>query len=175
VLDTREVYQNPWIRVREDQVLRPDGSPGIYGVVECEPAVAVVALTSASEVYLVGQYRYTTQTYSWEVVSGYANPGEDTLDAAKRELREEAGLAAAAWTSLGTCEVSNSVTDQFAFIYLAQGLTPMPASPDATEQLTVRLATLREALAMAQSGAISQAVSATAVFRAWHQLNPVEA
>lgn len=170
VIDTREVYTNAWIRVREDRVLRPDGTPGIYGVIEFEPAVAVVAVSDDREVYLVGQYRYPTQTYSWEVISGYANEGEDTLTAARRELREEAGLTAEHWMDLGVCEISNSVTDQFAFMYLATGLSAVTASPDATEDLAMRRLPLLDAVRMAQSGEIAQSVSATAVFRAWHRL-----
>ena len=171
VIETREVYQNHWIRVREDSALRPDGSPGIYGVVECEPAVAVVAVGDDGRVHLVGQYRYATDAYSWEVVSGYAESGEDLLEAARRELREEAGLTASDWTRLGTAEISNSVTDQIAFIFLARGLTAADAAPDATEDLELRTVLLSEALRMAHEGEISQSVSALAIYRAWHHLN----
>src|SRR5262249_45758250 len=90
VTGTREVYQNPWIRVREDQVIRPNGAPGIYGVVESTPAVGVVAVTTDERVYLVGQYRYTVEEYSWEIITGYSAAGEDLLAGAARELREEA-------------------------------------------------------------------------------------
>ena len=162
---TREVYKNPWIRVREDAVTRPDGSPGIYGVVEFEPAVAIVALTEEDEVYLVGQYRYPTQSFSWEVVEGYALPGETPLQAAQRELREESGLGAAEWTALGHIEISNSVTDQIGFMFLARGLTAGESSPDATEQLTLTKAPLREALAAAAAGGIFDAFSLCALLR----------
>ena len=91
VLETRQVYANPWMRVREDQVLRPNGTPGIYGVVEFVSAVGVVALTLNEQVYLVGQYRYPTDGYSWEIVTGYADPSEELVRSAQRELREERG------------------------------------------------------------------------------------
>src|SRR3712207_1206300 len=71
VLSSRLVYENPWIHVREDQVLRPDGSPGIYGVVEMSAAVGVVALGAGQRAYLVGQYRYATDRDSWEIVAGF--------------------------------------------------------------------------------------------------------
>jgi hypothetical protein len=90
VLGTRQVYANPWMRVREDQVLRPNGTPGIYGVVEFVPAVGVVALTGDEQVYLVGQYRYPTNGYSWEIVTGYADPSEElvrSVGAARRSMR----------------------------------------------------------------------------------------
>src|SRR5205085_1690176 len=130
VLGTRPIYENPWIRVREDRVIRPDGQPGIYSVVEFQPAVGIVALTENEQIYLVGQYRYPTETYSWEFVSGYCEPGEDLLEAAKRELREEAGLTATEWTALGHSEISNSSTDQVGYIYLARGLTAGEPHPD---------------------------------------------
>ena len=103
VLGTREVYLNPWIRVREDKVLRPDGEPGIYSVVEFQPAVGIIALTNDEQIYLVGQYRYPTGTCSWEFISGYCEPGEELLVAARRELSEETGLTATRWTALGAC------------------------------------------------------------------------
>jgi 8-oxo-dGTP pyrophosphatase MutT (NUDIX family) len=170
VLDTREVYRNPWIRVREDQVLRPDGHPGIYGVIETEPAVAIVALTEDERVYLVGQYRYPTQTYAFEVISGFAEAGEELLAAAQRELREEAKLQALKWVSLGRSEISNSVTDQVGFVWLARGLSPCDGTPEGTEELTLKTLPLAEAVRAAQSGEIHQALTVVALFRAWHYL-----
>lgn len=170
MLDTREVYRNPWITVREDQVVRPDGEPGIYGVVECRPAVGIVALTPDGQVWLVGQHRYATDEYSWEIVSGFADPGEDVLEAARRELAEEASLAAAEWTLLGRAEISNSVTDQVGFVYLARDLSTCEAAPDGTEELKLRLVPLDEALRMALDSEVRQAFSAAAIFRAWHYL-----
>ena len=152
--------------MREDQVVRPDGSPGIYGVVEFEPAVAIVALTDDGSVHLVGQFRYPTQSYSWEVIEGYAHPGESPEDAAARELREESGLTATEWASLGHIEISNSVTDQIGFMYLARGLRTGPNSPDATEQLTLQTVPFDEALAAALDGRIFDAFSICALTRA---------
>ena len=170
VLSTREVYANPWIRVREDQVLRPNGSPGIYGVVHCENAVGMVAVTDDGQVYLVGQYRYPTDEYSWEFPTGTANPGEPPLESARRELREETGLTAARWTPLGRVQVSNSVTDQVGYLYLAQDLTRGDAEPDETEDLVVRTLPLEEAVAQAVSGEISQAFAVVGLLRAWSVL-----
>lgn len=170
MIDTREAYRNPWIRVREDRVLRPDGSPGIYGVVEFEPAVAVVALTDDERVYLVGQYRYTTDNYSWEIVTGYADAEEDVLEAAKRELREETGLTASEWTALGHIEISNGVTDQLGFLFLARGLADGPSAPDDTEELAVKTTPLPDVMRQAQAGAIFDGFSLAGLYRAWHHL-----
>src|SRR5947209_4353356 len=110
-LSRRLVYQNPWIVVYEDQVRRPDGHPGIYGVVHYQNrAVAVVAVDDQDRVLLVGQYRYPLDLYSWEIPEGGAGPGEDTLEAARRELREETGFSASHWQEILRAHLSNSVS-----------------------------------------------------------------
>jgi 8-oxo-dGTP pyrophosphatase MutT (NUDIX family) len=163
-LSSREVYANPWIRVREDQVLRPDGSPGIYGVVTTHLAVGVVALTEADEVVLVGQWRYTLGAFSWEIVEGGAHPGEDGLTAIRRELVEEAGYEAEHWERLGRdIAISNSVTDEIAQVWLARGLRGVPDDPDPTEELEVRHVPLDVALAMIDRGEITDAITSIAL------------
>jgi 8-oxo-dGTP pyrophosphatase MutT (NUDIX family) len=159
-LASREVYTNPWITVREDEVLRPDGSPGIYGVVSTALAVGVLALTDDEHVVLVGQWRYTLDEYSWELVEGGAHDGEDGLAAARRELREEAGYEAAHWERLGgDLAVSNSVTDERAELWVARGLTPVPADPDPTEALQVRHVPVDEAVAMVARGELTDVLT----------------
>lgn len=170
-LETREVYKNPWIRVREDRVLRPDGKPGIYGVVEMNVATAVVALTSEREVVMVGQWRYPFDRYTWEVIEGGAEAGEPPRDAAERELREEAGLGAGRWQTLGgPLWLSNSVTNEVAQIFLAEDLFELEAEPDETEMLKIRRVPLAEAVNMAVTGAIEDALSVVALLRAARQL-----
>ncbi len=166
-LSTRLVYENPWIRVREDQVIAPSGVHGIYGVVEARPAVGVVALGAQSEVYLVGQYRYPTECYSWEIPEGAAENGETPLDAAKRELREETGLIATTWQPLGgEVHLSNCFTAERAYIFLAQGLTQGEADLDPTEQIVRKSVALKEALKMALDGAITDGMSLIGIHRA---------
>jgi 8-oxo-dGTP pyrophosphatase MutT (NUDIX family) len=159
-LTSREVYANPWIRVREDQVLRPDGSPGLYGVVSMTPAVGVVALTDAEEVVMVGQWRYALGEYSWELVEGGVDAGEDPLTAIQRELAEEAGYQASSWAPLGPpLSVSNSVTDQRGQLFVARGLRVVPRSPDPTEQLLLAHIALEEALELIDRGLISDSLT----------------
>ncbi len=161
---TREVYRNPWITVREDQVIRPDGSPGIYGVMSASRAVGVVACTAADEIVLVGQWRYTLDAYSWEIVEGGSDAGEAPVDAARRELREEAGYEAASWSTLiDDFVLSNSVTDERATIFVATDLTEVARDPDPTEILTVRHVALDTALAAIDEGVITDSITVAAL------------
>ena len=159
-LSSEVKYENAWIRVREDQVIRPDGKPGIYGVVDCRVATGVLALTDANELYLVGQYRYPMNTYSWEIIEGGAEPGEDPVDACKRELREEAGLEAAHWEPLGgEIHLSNCHSSERGFLYVARGLTHVGDDPEGTEQLQLKKVPWPQAVDMVLSGAITDAFS----------------
>lgn len=167
-LSSREIYQNPWVRLREDQVIRPDGAPGIYSVIEMRAATGVVALDADGHVVLVGQYRYPTQRYSWEIIQGGAEPGEDPATAIARELREEGGLAARRWERLGEpVQLSNCVSDELGYLYLARDLEVKGApEPDGTEVLALKRIPFAEALAQALSGEISDGMSVMGLCRA---------
>lgn len=161
-LHQETAYENAWIRVEHHEVLNPAGNPGIYGKVHYKnTAISIVAVDSAGFTYLVGQYRYTLNAYSWEVPEGGCSleSGESTLEAAKRELLEETGLVATEWTELGEVYLSNSVSDEKAVMYLAQNLSQHQACPEETEQLKIRKLPLREAIEMAQTGQITDALS----------------
>ncbi len=143
------VYANPWIRVREDQVIRPDGAAGIYGVVEIRPSVGVVAMNERDEIVLVGQWRYSVNRYSWEVPRGGSHPGEtDMLDVAKRELAEEAGVIAGKWQVLGPVDVCNGVTDDVQTLYLATQLSRTDMRLDPEEDISVEWKPFEEAIQM---------------------------
>lgn len=162
-VSTRVVYDNPWILVREDQVVRPDGRPGIYGVVHFKNVAVGILPVEAGELYLVGQYRYTLERYSWEIPEGGCAAGEDPLRAARRELEEETGLRAERWTKMGEAHLSNSVSDELAVWFLAQGLEQGERRPEGTEKLSVRRVGLKKALEMVNSGEITDALSILAI------------
>lgn len=157
-------YENPWVRVREDRVLKPNGEPGIYGVVEFKNlAIGVIALNKKKEIVLVGQYRYPLDEYSWEIPEGGCPANEQPLAAAKRELLEEAGLKARKWKKLFEMTLSNSSTNERAVVYLATDLTQHGARPEDTEVLKQKTVKLTEAVDMVLSGEITDAISVAAL------------
>jgi 8-oxo-dGTP pyrophosphatase MutT (NUDIX family) len=163
-LSSRVVYDNPWISVREDAVVRPDGGPGIYGVVHFKNRAVGVLAVEDGEVYLVGQYRYPLGRYSWEIPEGGCPEGEEPIDAARRELAEETGLRAATWQRLGEAHLSNSVSDELAIWFLATDLTQGEARPEGSEELRVRRVPFAEALRMALCGEMTDSISLLALY-----------
>ena len=163
-LGTRPVYDNPWIAVREDQILRPDGQPGIYGVVHFKnKAVGVLPVEADGSIWLVGQFRYTINAYSWEIPEGGGLMGEDPEVSARRELREETGLRAGRLELIGTSHLSNSVSDELAYLYRATDLTPGPSDPEGTERLEVRQVSWETAWEMVRGGKITDSMSVIAL------------
>ena len=163
------VYQNQWIRVREDQVIRPDGQAGVYGVVEIRPSVGVVALNEHDEIVLVGQWRYSVNRYSWEVPRGGSHPGEiDILEVAKRELAEEAGLRAQQWQTLGPVDVCNGVANDVQTLFLATGLSGTEMQLDPEEDIVVEWKPFEEAVQMVMDGRITEVCSVAGILKvAW--------
>lgn len=173
-LSSRLIYQNPWFRVIEDQVIRPDGEPGIYGIVDLAPSVGVLALNERNEVALVGQWRYTRQRYCWELPVGASKPTDPTmLDAAQRELREETGLEAADWLEIGVLDSIVGATTERATLFLARGLMQGDDSQDPEEQISMRWVTLQEALLMVDRHEITECISVVTLLRgaAWLSKN----
>ena len=159
-LGRRVGYQNPWITIWHDDVTRPDGEPGVYGIVHFEnSAVGVVAIDEQDRVVLVGQHRYAFDELSWEIPEGGSPLDEDSLEGAKRELLEETGLRARTWREIGRWQLSNSVTDEAAVTYLATDLEQGEAQPEGSEDLEVRWVPFDEVMALIRSGEISDALT----------------
>jgi 8-oxo-dGTP pyrophosphatase MutT (NUDIX family) len=162
----RVAYENPWIEVRHDEVTRPDGSPGIYGIVHFKHiAVGVVAVADDGRILLVGQLRYTLDAYSWEIPEGGAPLDEDPLAGARRELAEETGYTARTWGELTRFHTSNSVTDEAGILYVATDLEPGRPDPDGTEAIVTRWVELDEAIAMIDRAEITDAMSQIGLLR----------
>lgn len=165
-LNIKEVYKNPWIRVTHRDVLNPSGNTGIYGVVHFQNlAIGVVPLDEDYNTWLVGQYRYTLEQYTWEIPEGGCPLGTSPLASAQRELVEETGIQAAKWTKILDMHTSNSVTDEAGIAYIAQDLSFGEAEPEDTEDLLVKKVSFQEALDMVLDGRITDSLSMIAIMR----------
>lgn len=167
-LSGKIIFENPWIRVREDSVINPVGNQATYTVVEARKlAAGVLAFTENEELYLVGQYRYPTKVYSWEIIEGGIEEGEDPLDGIKRELKEEAGLEALFWEELkgGEIHLSNCISDEKAIFFIARGLKEVKREPDPNEILAVKKLPFSQVYKMVLNGEIIDAMTIVAVLR----------
>jgi len=160
------VYDNPWIGVTEYQVINPSGNPGIYGKVHFKNlAIGVVPLDSEMNTYIVGQYRFVLNQYTWEIPEGGCPLGTDPFESAKRELLEETGLKASKWTEIQRTHLSNSVTDELSIIYLAQDLQQFEPEPEDTEQLIIKKVPFDEVYRMVCDGEITDSVTVGAILK----------
>lgn len=171
-LAARDVYRNPWFNVVEYSVIRPDGQPGIYCVVDPGDNVTIVAVDGEERVCLIRDFVYAFQSFAEFLPTGAVEPGEDPLDAAKRELAEETGLVAEEWTLLGAYPLSPGISCQVSYIYLARRLTQGEARPEPTERIETRMVPLADALQAVMGGEIRTSVAVIGILRAWMVLHP---
>ncbi|MDQ3393028.1 MAG: NUDIX hydrolase [Bacteroidota bacterium] len=165
-LSSREIYENPWIKIREDQVINPNGGSGIYGVVSMKgTALGIIPLDEEGNTWLVGQYRYTLNEYSWEIPMGGGDKNMEPLESAKRELKEETGIIASKWTNIMRIHTSNSVTDEEGFVFLAQGLQYGTTEYDDTEDLKVMKLPFKKAVEMVMDGEITDSISICGILK----------
>lgn len=164
--NSKTVYENPWIKVSHREVINPSGGEGIYGVVHFKNiAIGIVPLDEDLNTWLVGQYRYTLNKYSWEVPEGGCPIGTSPLESAKRELLEETGIQAQEWSKILDLETSNSVTDETGMVFLARGLRFGTAQPEETEALQIKKVPFQEAYEMVLDGRITDALAMLSIFR----------
>jgi len=165
IKSSEEKYKNPWIKVHEDQVIRPDGKNGIFGVVEMVPGISVLPLDDNGYVYLTKEFHYATEQEGIEVVSGAIEQGESALTAAKRELKEELGIEADEWTDLGNVNPFTNVVKSPAQIFLARGLHFLDKNPDATEKISTVKIEFEEAIQMVMDSRITHGPSCVLILK----------
>ncbi len=171
-LSKKEVYDNAWINLEEHQVINPNGGKGIYGKVHFKNiAIGIVVLDNDFNTYLVGQYRYPVQSYSWEIPEGGGLLNTAPLDSAKRELLEETGLVAKNWQEIQRIHLSNSVSDELGIIFLARELTQEEAEPEETEQLIVKKLPFAKAFEMVLNNEITDSMSVIGLLKTKYLLN----
>ncbi len=157
------VYNNQWMRVTEYDVIRPDGSPGIYGVADPGDNATIAATDELGRVLLIRDFVYPVQQWKWLLPGGAIESGELPLAAAQRELLEEGGLFAEDWRLLGSFFLSAGISPQVSYCYTARKLTVMQAAPEPTEMITRKWVFLREAAEMIRSGEIQHSTAALAI------------
>ncbi len=166
IITEKKVYDNPWIQLTEFDVINPGGGKGIYGKVHFKnTAIGVVVLDENRNIWLVGQFRFTIDQYSWEIPEGGGLIGVDPLVGAKRELLEETGLVAKHWEPLLKMHLSNSVSDELAVVYLATDLTQKTAEPEETEQLQIKKLPFEKVYEMVEQELITDSMTVAAVYK----------
>ncbi|CAN5735982.1 hypothetical protein BH10BAC3_BH10BAC3_31140 [soil metagenome] len=164
--NSEEIYSNKWISVTEHKVINPAGNDGIYGVVHFKNiAVGVIPLDDENNTWLVGQYRFPLNKYCWEIPEGGSSFDEDPVHGAARELEEETGLRASKYTKIVEMHLSNSVSDEYAVIYLAQGLSQHSSMPEETEQLVIKKIPFEQVYQMVEQGLITDSMSVAAILK----------
>ena len=162
----KPIYTNPWISVREDDVINPSGGEGIYGVVHFKNlAIGIIPVDHEHHTWLVGQFRYALNEYSWEIPMGGSPLEDDPMQGAVRELREETGLTASTWQTLMKVHPSNSVTDEVGYIYLATDLEQGQTEHEDTEELIIKRLPLEQAIEMTLHNEITDCMSIAALLR----------
>ena len=171
IIDQKPIYDNAWIQVTEYDVINPGGGKGIYGKVHFKNhAIGIVPLDAAGNTWLVGQYRFPLDAYSWEIPEGGGELHTDPLLSAQRELLEETGIKAEKWDKVLDMHLSNSVTDETCMVYLARILSLHEAAPEESEQLAIKKLPFTEAVDMVINGVITDAVSVAAILKVNHLL-----
>lgn len=165
-LTIRRVYGNPWIELYEEHCLDPSGRPALYGRVSFRnKAVGIIPIDGDGHTWLVGQYRYCLQQYSWEIPMGGAAHHRPVLESARRELKEETGLSARRWEQILFVHTSNSVTDEEGYVFTAEELEHGEPEFESTEKIEIRRLPLSDALGMVMSGEITDGLSVAGLLK----------
>jgi 8-oxo-dGTP pyrophosphatase MutT (NUDIX family) len=160
ILSQHTIHENPWIRIEHYDVLTPSGTDGIYDCVDFKNwAIGIVPIDADGNTYIVGQYRFPLEEYSWEIPEGGGNKAATPLASAQRELLEETGITANNWQLLYEFNTSNSVTNEHAFIFLATDLQFGEPEPEETEQLVLKKIPFKQLLAMVYNNEVKDSLT----------------
>ena len=166
IVDSHSVYADPWLTVRCDDVIRPDGKPGTYSVVNLKPGVSVLAIDSKNYVYLTEEFHYGVGRVTLETVSGGIETDESPLLTAQRELQEEVGIKARTWHDLGHCDPFTASVVSPTNLFLACDLTIGVATPEGTEQIRCVKLSFAEAIEKVMNNEITHAPSCLVILKA---------
>jgi ADP-ribose pyrophosphatase len=166
IRESREVYRDPWLSLRRDEVVRPDGNDGTYSVVNLKPGVCVVALDQDDQLHLTEEFHYGVGAVTLEGVSGGREPDEPPIEAAQRELREELGITASMWTELGVVDPFTASVVSPTYLFLARNLSLGPTDWEGTEQIRHVVIRLEDAIEAAMNSRITHAPSVAAILKA---------
>jgi len=166
VVGSKVVYKNPWIKVREDKVIRPDGKNGIFGIVTMKKGVTILPYDDNGKVYLTKEYQYSVERVSIEAISGGIDDKESILDAAKRELKEEAGLVAEDWVDFSFVDPFTSVVVSPNYLYLVRGLSRVKQNQEGTETIKIIKVPFSKALDWAMNGKITHSATVVLILKA---------
>ncbi|MCA6434917.1 MAG: NUDIX domain-containing protein [Bacteroidota bacterium] len=168
----KKVYESPWIEVNHHEVINPASRPGIYGTIHFKNlAIGIIPLDEDHNTWIVGQWRFPLNSYSWEIIEGGGPLNDSPLESAKRELKEETGIVANKFTLLCNMHTSNSATDEYCHIYLAQGLSFEESEPEESEELVVKKLPFETVYQMVMNGEITDSLSMVGVLKTKLLLN----
>jgi ADP-ribose pyrophosphatase len=160
-------YENPWIKITENDTINANGGKGIYGVVHFKNiAIGIIPLDEDYNTWIVGQYRYPLNEYSWEICEGGGPLNEGVLDSAKRELKEELGLEANSWSEIMETHLSNSVSDEKGVIFIAKELSYHQPEPEEGEVLQLKKLPFIKVYEMVMNGEITDSLSIIGILKA---------
>lgn len=166
IKSSKIIYDNPWIKLTEHQVINPSGNDGIYGTIHFKNlALGIIPLDDAYNTWIVGQYRFALNQYSWEIPEGGGKHDAAPLASAKRELLEEAGIIARDWKEIMKIHISNSVSDELGIIYVAKNLKFTTPQPDEDEVLEIKKLPFNELFEMVMEGEITDSLTVAGVLK----------
>lgn len=163
---SEKVYESPWIKVTKHDVLNPAGKPATYSTVHFKGlAIGVLALDNELNTWLVGQWRYPVNEYSWEIPEGGGALDVEPVESARRELKEETGIVAKNYKEIMRMHLSNSATDELAIVYVATDLTFENSEPEESEVLQLKKLPFSEAYQWVMDGKITDAITVAAILK----------